>query len=305
MVLFVASLIVAFIGGIIALAMPCCFSVLLPSYFASSFKRKIAILRMTLVFAAGIAVIMLPIALGASTLVQYMSSGHSLIFVAGGFLMIFFGLWSFWGHSMLPQIHLPVNLKRSDTPSVFTLGVFSGVASSCCAPVLAGIVILSALSASSLEAIFTGLAYVIGMVFPLLITAVVWDRKASPKSNGNATTTTFLQGRMVHVKLLTREFDIHSSNLIAGVMFVGMGAVTVVLGFTNTMLSVPGSEIFNIYEATLEQAISNALSSLEAVATIFLGVVVLLVAVLVTVFLRKSRVQNKERLPVSDVPDGK
>lgn len=260
---------------------------------------------MTLVFAAGIAVIMLPIALGASTLVQYMSSGHSLIFVAGGFLMIFFGLWSFWGHSMLPQIHLPVNLKRSDTPSVFTLGVFSGVASSCCAPVLAGIVILSALSASSLEAIFTGLAYVIGMVFPLLITAVVWDRKASPKSNGNATTTTFLQGRMVHVKLLTREFDIHSSNLIAGVMFVGMGAVTVVLGFTNTMLSVPGSEIFNIYEATLEQAISNALSSLEAVATIFLGVVVLLVAVLVTVFLRKSRVQNKERLPVSDVPDGK
>lgn len=205
---------------------------------------------------------------------------------------------------MLPQIHLPVNLKRSDTPSVFTLGVFSGVASSCCAPVLAGIVVLSALSASSLEAIFTGLAYVIGMVFPLLITAVVWDRKASPKSNGSATTT-FLQGRMVHVKLLTREFDIHSSNLIAGVMFVGMGAVTVVLGFTNTMLSVPGSEIFNIYEATLEQAISNALSSLEVVAAILLGVIVLLVAVLVTVFLRKSRVQNKERLPVSDVPDGK
>lgn len=302
MVLFVASLIVAFIGGIIALAMPCCFSVLLPSYFASSFKRKIAILRMTLVFAAGIAVIMLPIALGASTLVQYMSSGHSIIFVAGGFLMIFLGLWSFWGHSMLPQIHLPVNLKRSDTPSVFTLGVFSGVASSCCAPVLAGIIVLSALSASSFEAIFTGLAYVLGMVFPLLMTAMVWDRKASPKSNGG---TSFLQGRMVHAKLLGKEFGIHSSNLIAGIMFVVMGVVTIVLGFANTMLSVPGSEIFNIYEATLERAISSALSSPEVVVSLSLVLIVLLVAVLAAVFLRKSRKQYKERLPVPDVPDGK
>lgn len=304
MVLFIASLIVAFIGGIIALAMPCCFSVLLPSYFASSFKRKIAILRMTLIFAGGISVIMLPIALGASVLVQYMSSDHSLIFVAGGFLMIFLGLWSFWGHSMLPQIHLPVNLKRSDAPSVFTLGVFSGVASSCCAPVLAGIVVLSALSASSFEAIFTGLAYVLGMVFPLLITAIVWDRKSSAKTYGS--TTSFLQGRMVHIKLLTREFEIHSSNLIAGVMFVGMGAITVALGFTNTMLSVPGSEIFNIYEATLEQAISNALSSTEVLVGISLGVGIFFLTILSVVLLRKKNGgKNKRRLAESDLQDQK
>ncbi|MHB8568487.1 MAG: cytochrome c biogenesis CcdA family protein [Nitrososphaerales archaeon] len=304
MVLFIASLIVAFVGGIIALAMPCCFSVLLPSYFASSFKRKIAILRMTLIFAGGIAVIMLPIALGASALVQYMSSGHSLIFVAGGFLMIFLGLWSFWGHSMLPQIHLPVNLKRSDAPSVFTLGVFSGVASSCCAPVLAGIVVLSALSASSFEAIFTGLAYVLGMVFPLLITAILWDRNSSAKTDSS--TTSFLQGRMVHIKLLAREFEIHSSNLIAGVMFVGMGAITVALGFTNTMLSVPGSEIFNIYEATLEQAISNALSSTEVLVGILLVVGIFFLAILSVVLLRKkNRGKNKQRLAASDLPDEK
>lgn len=70
---------------------------------------------------------------------------------------------------MLPQIRLPVNLKRTDTPSVFLLGVSSGVASSCCAPVLAGIVVLTALSASMVEAVFVGLAYLSGMVVPLLV----------------------------------------------------------------------------------------------------------------------------------------
>lgn len=281
LVLFWASIIVAFIGGIIALAMPCCFSVLLPSYFASSFKRRIAILRMTLVFAAGIATVLLPIALGASTLAQYIGSGHSIIFTAGGFLMVFLGLWSLWGRSMFPQIHLPVNLQRRDTPSVYTLGVFSGVASSCCAPVLAGIAVLTALSASVFEALFVGLAYVFGMVFPLLTTALVWDRKAQP-------TSSFLRGRMVRATILGREFEMHSSNLIAGLMFVVMGAVTVLLGVTDTMIPTPGSEFLGIYQTYLEQVITNALSSTGVILALSVSFIVGL-SVVVAVVLRRRR----------------
>lgn len=60
--LLLAYMIIAFVAGVVALAMPCCFSVLLPSYFAQSFKQKARLIGMTLIFSLGIATIMLPLA---------------------------------------------------------------------------------------------------------------------------------------------------------------------------------------------------------------------------------------------------
>src|SRR3989337_535570 len=54
-------------------------------------------------------------------------------------------------------------LSRPDSAGVYTLGVFSGAASACCAPVLAGMLTLSALSPSLVAATGIGLAYVFGM----------------------------------------------------------------------------------------------------------------------------------------------
>lgn len=51
---------------------------------------------------------------------------------------------------------------RGDTATFFSLGVFSGIASSCCAPVLAGVMTLSALSGSPVGGLVLGLAYVLG-----------------------------------------------------------------------------------------------------------------------------------------------
>lgn len=240
------SLIVAFVAGVIALAVPCCFSVLLPSYFSSAFKRRTAVLRMTLVFAAGIATIMVPIALGASVVAQALSAQHGTVFVAGGFLMVLLGMLSFWGRSMFPQIRLPVDLKRADTANVFALGAFSGIASSCCAPVLAGIVVLAALSSSLLGTLAIGLAYTAGMVFPLALAALAWDARATRKES-------WLTGRVVHFRLLGAQVEMHSSNLIAGVMFTVMGFVTIGLGLTNTMVTAPGSELVGTLQLAMER----------------------------------------------------
>lgn len=246
---------------------------------------------MTLVFAAGISVVLLPIALGASTLSSYISSKHSLFFTAAGGFMIFLGLWSLWGHSMFPQIRLPVNLKRSDMPSVFTLGVFSGVASSCCAPVLAGIVVLTTLSASIAGSIFVGLAYVFGMVFPLLVLALVGDRKGSIVSK-------FLQGRIIHIKLRNdRKFEIHSSKLIAGLMFIVMGTITIILGVTNTMLSTPGSDILGVYQTTIEQDITNALLSPYIIAALTASVLLVLAALVYLFVKRKKNQKSQDSYP--------
>lgn len=269
--LLLAYIIVAFVADLVALAMPCCFSVLLPSYFAQSFRHKARRLGMTVIFGAGIATIMLPIALGIVALAQSIRANHNLVFVVGGFLMILFGFLTLWGQGMLPQLNLPVNLKRNDAPSVYVLGLFSGAATTCCAPVLGGVIVLSALSAGLLEGLLIGFSYVAGMVFPLFAVALVWDKYAATGENP-------LRGRVLNLHYLGREFSIHSSKLIAGTMFVVMGVVTIVLGLTGTMIPTPGSALIAVMQAQLAailvRSFSNA-ASLETIA-LFGGLLLLL-----------------------------
>jgi len=248
-VFFLASVVVSFIAGIVALAMPCCFSVLLPSYFASCFKRRTAILSMTLVFTLGVAAVLVPISMGVSAISTYVTLNHSLLFVVGGFFMLFLGTASLLGIQLMPMIHPDVDLQKTGVPTVFTLGVFSGVASSCCAPVLAGILVLTALTTSLFGATVVGIAYVLGMVFPLFVGSLLMDRSNFIQR--------VLQGRMIATGLGT----IHSSRLVAAAIFLLMGAVTVLLGIMDRMLPTPGSEIFNIYESTIQRAVEAALSS--------------------------------------------
>jgi cytochrome c biogenesis protein CcdA len=259
--LLLAYMIVAFVAGVIALAMPCCFSVLLPSYFAQSFKHKTRRLGMTIIFGAGIGTIMLPLALGIVAVAQSITANHSVVFVAGGFLMIVFGFLTFWGQGMLPQLKLPVNLNRNDAPSVYVLGVFSGAATSCCAPVLAGVIVLSALSAGLLEGLLIGFTYVAGMVFPLLVVALVWDKYALGGENP-------LRGQVVYLRYFGREFPVHSSKLIAGIMFVVMGAVTIGLGLSGTMIPTPGSALVGVMQAQLARIVVRFFASAEPAAAI-------------------------------------
>ncbi|MBI3430524.1 MAG: cytochrome c biogenesis protein CcdA [Actinobacteria bacterium] len=175
-VLFSTIILTAFIGGILALFAPCCISVMLPAYFASSFQRRSQILAMTIVFAAGVGTIILPIALGAGLVSRLLFSYHFWIFSTLGFAMVAVGIATLAGWKMM----LPMPSKKGGSTgikSVYGLGVFSGASSACCAPVLIGVGALSG-AASSLPASFVvGIAYVFGMVAPLAVLALVWDRK--------------------------------------------------------------------------------------------------------------------------------
>ena len=278
-----ATILVAFVAGMVALAMPCCFTVLLPSYMAKSFATRSGRLGMTTIFGAGIGTVLLPIAMGVSYLSTFITVNHPLLFVVGGFFMIILGMLTLWGVSILPPMKVGVDLQRRDVPSVYVLGVFGGVASSCCAPVLAGVLVLTVISGTWLTALVVGLAYVVGMVFPLLVVAIAWDRKAVP-------TPRFLRGRLVGLRLFGFETEIHSSKLIAGGLFVAMGIVTIVLGVADRMLLNPGSEFFGIYQAALERNLSEVLSDPNlAPLTGVVAAGLLVLGVLLTRRLRASR----------------
>src|SRR5258707_167411 len=59
--------------------------------------------------------------------------------------------------------------------AAYGLGLFSGIASACCAPVLAGVVVLTGSAASFGAALAVSLTYVAGMVAPLAGIALVWE----------------------------------------------------------------------------------------------------------------------------------
>src|SRR6266566_232749 len=141
-IFFGGSVLAAIIAGAIALFAPCCISVMLPAYFASSFQNRRLLVAMTFLFAAGIATVILPIAMGASIIRQLLTTQHTPIYVIGGVLVLALAIYVLLGG----QIHLPMPGRsasgKAGILSVYSLGVFSGVASSCCAPVLAGVIAL-------------------------------------------------------------------------------------------------------------------------------------------------------------------
>src|SRR5438105_14076044 len=175
-IFFGGSVIAAIIAGAIALFAPCCVSVMLSAYFASSFQNRRLLIAMTFLFAGGIATVILPIAMGASVLQQLLTAQHTPIYVTGGLLMLALAVYLLLGG----QIHLPMPGRRpggkTGIASVYSLGIFSGVASSCCAPVLAGVIALSSVASSFALALVLGTAYVFGMVAPLFVIALLWDR---------------------------------------------------------------------------------------------------------------------------------
>lgn len=167
----------AVVAGAIALFAPCCISVMLPAYFAGSFQNRRVLVAMTFVFAAGIATVIVPIALGAQALRSVFVREHTTIYLVMGAAMLLLGVYTLWGG----QIHLPMPGRRSGKPTgvfgVYSLGLFSGIASSCCAPVLAGVIALSGVASSFAVALGLGVAYVFGMVAPLFVISLLWDRR--------------------------------------------------------------------------------------------------------------------------------
>src|SRR6266550_4005312 len=103
-IFFGGSLLAAIIAGAIALFAPCCISVLLPAYFASSFQNRRILIAMTFIFAAGIATIVLPLALGASLIRQLLVAQHTVIYTAGGLLMLVMAVYVLLGG----MLHLPM-----------------------------------------------------------------------------------------------------------------------------------------------------------------------------------------------------
>ena len=228
-ILLGSTVIAAFVGGVVALFAPCCISVMLPAYFATSFRRRRALVAMTFVFGLGVATVILPIAFGASALTAFIIGRHTVVFLVGAALMVTLGFAMIAGWKIrLPMPGMQAHHDRG-IGSVYALGAFSGTASACCAPVLAGVVALSGAAGSFTAATVVGVAYVFGMVVPLFVIALLWDHYDWGNSR-------ILTGRTFTMRAFGRVRSVHSTALVGGLLLIVMGVLTAVLGFTGTAM---------------------------------------------------------------------
>ena len=226
-VLFQTSLIAAFVAGVVALFAPCCISFLLPAYLGSVFKEKEKVLLMTLIFGLGIFVVMMPAVLGVAVLSKALFIYHDDIYVIGGIVMLIASAITFLGLKF-PMINLPGRKPGKHDPlSIFILGIFSGITSACCAPVLIGILTLTFLTPSFFGALGIGATYVFGMVFPLLIISMFLS--------GKVDRFMFLRKPITEFRFLGKNRIILVSNFIAGSIFLFTGVLILSLKATGRL----------------------------------------------------------------------
>ncbi len=106
------SVLAAFFAGAVALFAPCCIVFLAPSYLAAAVKNnRWRLLPLTFVFAAGLALVLVPITLGVSLIAGAIAMYHTPLYWAGGLLMIGLGILAFTGRMW----SMPAMLKAPDT----------------------------------------------------------------------------------------------------------------------------------------------------------------------------------------------
>lgn len=246
------SVLAAFFAGGVALFAPCCIVFLAPSYLAVAAKnRRWRLLPLTFVFAAGLALVLVPITLGASLLAAAIASYHSVLYYGGAVLMLALAVLSLSGRMWsLPSFLASPDTSRGDTASFFALGVFSGIASSCCAPVLVGVMTLSALSGSAIGGVALGLAYVFGMTFPLFIMALVWDKARLSERR-------WMRAKPLRLTVAGRTLVTNTVNLAVAIVFAIMAGLVAWLAAAGEMTGGTGAQ------AAIAESLTGAFGALE------------------------------------------
>ena len=204
----------------------------LPTFVGAALERgRIRLPVTAAIFAAGIATVMLPIVLGIGLLGQLLASHHRDVFFVVGLFLVLLGLQVLSGRPLsLPMPMLRLRVSGSSIGGIYALGLTAGFASSCCAPVLVGVAAISALAGSVAGSLGLGLAYVFGMVFPLLVAVLFWDRLE-------------LNRRLAWVPMFPRlrigGRRLPWSEAVAAAMFLAIGGLALYLAYTGQTTYLP------------------------------------------------------------------
>ncbi|MGD8151206.1 cytochrome c biogenesis CcdA family protein [Ornithinimicrobium sp. Y1694] len=224
------GLITAFVGGVLALLSPCA-ALLMPAFFASTVGTGPRLVLHGGVFYLGLLVVLVPLGLGAGMLGSLFVTHRQAIVLIASVVLILLGAAQALGFGFDPSRLLPgpdlhaQAASRTGVVKTLLLGAASGIAGFCAGPILGAVLTLAAARGDAVGAALLLAVYGAGMVVPLLIIAVLWQRLGTRGQR-------LLRGRAFTV--LGRQ--LHTTSVITGLLIMGVG---VLFWTTNGLVGAP------------------------------------------------------------------
>ena len=274
-----AGVLLAFLGGLLALLSPCS-ALLLPAFFAYSFTNRTRLLRHTAAFYAGLCLTLVPLG-AAGSLASRLFIGHrNMLVLVGGWTMIALGVVQLLGLGFgSRRLQQRAGAPTGPASSTVALGAVYGLAGFCAGPILGSILTVAALGGSPLRGGLLLAVYALGMAAPLFVLALLWDRWQLGRR-------AWLRGRGFRIGRL----HLHSTTVLGGLLFITLGAM---------FLAFDGSAALpSLLDVDTEYAWERRVSALASAVPGHLVLAALAAAVAVgagVVLVRNSRESGRDR----------
>ena len=277
------TFLLAFFAGLISMTSPCGIA-LLPTFFSVAFKDRKKAVLMTSAFSLGLLIAFTIFGLMAGFLGNFFNIYKLTFAVISGYVLILFGILLFFNIGFT-IFNFKLDYKKGQSFfSVATLGFFFGVGwTPCVGPILVGILVLAANSATVLNGTLMLLFYGIGLAAPLILLAYFSDKCDWANSK-------FLRGKTIEFNLFNKKIITHIYNIIGGILLLIIGILMVIFQGTFFFQSelpkyVPWSMSFWGYlnEMALESKIFTS-----TIGNILGVIIALLVVVFVVWYLNKT-----------------
>jgi cytochrome c biogenesis protein CcdA len=193
-----------------------CSALLLPSFFAYAFDRTRLLVQRTVAFWVGLCAVLVPLGAGVGALGSVVTRYRSEVTVAGGLVLIGFGLMTLLGKGfgLSGMQRMTARINISGSASVLALGAVYGLAGFCAGPLLGAVLTMSAMGADPAYGALLMAVYALGMAAPLFLLAWLWERF-------NLSERTWLRGRPVRLGPL----ETHTTSLLTGAIFIVLGGL--------------------------------------------------------------------------------
>ncbi|MCX5411233.1 cytochrome c biogenesis CcdA family protein [Streptomyces sp. NBC_00059] len=257
----------ALLGGLLALLSPCS-ALLLPSFFAYSAGTASRLLARTGIFYAGLATTLVPLGAAGSYAGRLFHGHRDALVLGAGWLIIALGLAQILGLGFASRRIAAVGgrIRPTTALSVYALGAVHGLAGFCAGPILGSVLTVAAAGGSPVYGGLLLAVYALGMAVPLFVLALLWERF-------DLGHRAWLRGRPLRVG----RFGLHSTSLLSGLLFIGLGALFLVYDGTAALpglLDVDDSFAVEQWAQRLGERVPDTAALMALVVVVLVGLTV-------------------------------
>lgn len=204
----------AFLGGMLTLVSPCS-ALLLPAFFAYAFGSPTRLAGRSVVFYIGLATTLVPLGVAAAAAGALVNEHRSTFVTVASAIVIVLGVVQVSGRGFgFGAAGRVAGRDPGSVLSVFLLGAVYGVAGVCSGPILGAVLAMSAIGADPVYGGALLAVYALGTAAPVFVLALLWSR-LEPRRRQR------LRGH----QLTLGRWRPHTSQLISGVLFIGIGVL--------------------------------------------------------------------------------